>query len=79
MLGPIFLAWSEPQRVERWLEALGPTATDAERPALLAQAQSDGVAEICVPRQVIHVANMPVLGSGKIDYVAATKWVEASS
>lgn len=55
------------------------TASGAERAALLAQAQGDGVAEICIPRQVMHVANMPVLGTGKIDYVTATKLVEASS
>ncbi len=47
----------------------------ATRAGLLAQAQADGVAEICVPRQVIHVAVIPVLGTGKIDYVAAGKLV----
>ena len=30
-LGPIFLAWDEPERVERWLDALGPDSADAER------------------------------------------------
>jgi len=30
-LGPIFLAWGEPAQVERWLEALGPGADEAER------------------------------------------------
>ena len=52
-------------------------AVGAERSALLAQAQSDGVAEICVPRQVMHVTNLPVLGTGKIDYVAAAKLAAA--
>ena len=52
------------------------TAADAERAALLAQAQADGIGEINVPRQLRHVANMPVLGTGKIDYVAAKKLVE---
>jgi acyl-[acyl-carrier-protein]-phospholipid O-acyltransferase/long-chain-fatty-acid--[acyl-carrier-protein] ligase len=54
-------------------------AKDADRAALLAQAKADGVAEICVPRQVLGVSNMPVLGTGKIDYVAAQKLVEAQS
>jgi len=51
----------------------------AERTALSAQAKTDGVAEISVPRQVIYVANIPVLGTGKIDYVAAAKLVESQS
>jgi len=52
-------------------------AVGAERAALLARAQSDGVAEICVPRRVMHVANLPVLGTGKVDYIAATKLAAA--
>ncbi|MBI3188610.1 MAG: AMP-binding protein, partial [Gammaproteobacteria bacterium] len=52
------------------------TVANAERSALLAQAQSDGIAEISVPRQVIHIKNMPVLGTGKIDYVSAGKLLE---
>ena len=49
------------------------TAADPDRAALLAQAQSDGVAEICVPRKVLHVAELPMHASGKIDYVAASQ------
>ena len=55
------------------------TVEGAERATLLAQAQNDGVAEISVPRQVKYVHNMPVLGTGKIDYVAAAKLVEAQA
>ena len=51
------------------------TVKEADRSALLRQAQSDGVAEISVPRQVQCIAQMPVLGTGKIDYVAAAKLV----
>lgn len=53
------------------------TVEGAERGALSAQAKTDGVAEISVPRQVTYVAKMPVLGTGKIDYVAASKLIEA--
>ena len=49
------------------------TVAGAERSQLLAQAQADGVAEISVPRQVISITTMPVLGTGKIDYVSADK------
>lgn len=55
------------------------TAKGADRSELLRQAQSDGVAEISVPKQLRHVANMPVLGTGKIDYVAAAALVASNS
>ncbi len=55
------------------------TAANAERAALLAQAQTEGVAELYVPRRILAVAAIPVLGSGKIDYVAATRLVEAQA
>ena len=54
------------------------TAVDAARAALVSQAKGDGVAEISVPRQVVFVADMPVLGTGKIDYIVAQKMAEAS-
>ena len=53
------------------------TIKDAERKTLLAQAQNEGIAELCVPRKVMHIDKMPVLGTGKIDYVSASKLVEA--
>ncbi len=54
------------------------TREGAARSALVSQAKEDGVAEISVPRQVICVAEIPVLGTGKIDYVAAQSLAEAS-
>ncbi|NOX91590.1 MAG: AMP-binding protein [Gammaproteobacteria bacterium] len=54
------------------------TTTDtADRTALLAQAKNDGHAEISVPRKVVHIDKMPVLGTGKIDYVSANKLAAA--
>jgi acyl-[acyl-carrier-protein]-phospholipid O-acyltransferase/long-chain-fatty-acid--[acyl-carrier-protein] ligase len=54
------------------------TTTDtADRTALLTQAKTDGHAEISVPRKVVQIDKMPVLGTGKIDYVSATKLVAA--
>lgn len=55
------------------------TVESAERGALLSQAQANGIAEICVPRRIMPVATLPVLGTGKIDYVAARKLVEAQA
>ena len=53
------------------------TIDNADRATLLTQAQNEGIAEISIPRKIIHVSNIPVLGTGKIDYVSANKMVEA--
>lgn len=46
---------------------------DATRAELMAWAQNHGVPEISVPKKVVPVASVPVLGTGKLDYVAVTK------
>ena len=46
---------------------------DAPRSLLLAWAQSHGVPEIAVPKKIITVDEVPVLGTGKIDYLSVTK------
>jgi len=46
---------------------------DAKRADLLRWAQQHGVPEISVPKKVISVTNVPILGTGKLDYVAVTK------
>ena len=53
------------------------TAENADRSAVIAQAQNDGVAETAIPRQIIQVTAIPLLGTGKVDYVSATKMVTA--
>lgn len=45
----------------------------AKRAELLLQAKNDGVGEISVPRQIKSISKIPVLGTGKIDYVSAEK------
>lgn len=42
---------------------------DAPRGLLLAWAQSHGVPEIAVPKKIVQVDEIPVLGTGKIDYL----------
>lgn len=42
---------------------------DAPRELLLAWAQSHGVPEIAVPKKIVCVEEIPVLGTGKIDYL----------
>lgn len=46
---------------------------DPKRQALLTWAQTHGVPEISVPKKIITVKSLPVLGTGKLDYVAVTE------
>lgn len=43
--------------------------SEAPRGVLLAWAQGHGVAELAVPKKVVSVDEVPVLGTGKIDYL----------
>jgi acyl-[acyl-carrier-protein]-phospholipid O-acyltransferase/long-chain-fatty-acid--[acyl-carrier-protein] ligase len=55
--------------------ALVTDRSDAERDALVRQAQRTGLSEIFVPRFVLPVEPMPLLGTGKIDYPAVASLV----
>jgi acyl-[acyl-carrier-protein]-phospholipid O-acyltransferase/long-chain-fatty-acid--[acyl-carrier-protein] ligase len=57
------------------------TNPDASRSEFIVWVQSHGVPELAVPRRVLRVNDIPVLGSGKIDYgaVAAIVAKEAES
>ncbi len=46
---------------------------DADRPALLAHAKAQGFPELWVPRGILVLEGIPVLGSGKIDYAGAAE------
>jgi acyl-[acyl-carrier-protein]-phospholipid O-acyltransferase/long-chain-fatty-acid--[acyl-carrier-protein] ligase len=46
---------------------------DASRALLAAAAREAGLPEIFVPRVIVPVAKVPILGTGKIDYVSAGK------
>ncbi|MEQ3649151.1 AMP-binding protein [Hyphomonas sp.] len=50
---------------------------ESNREDILAWAKNHGVPELSVPRRVYHVDEIPVLGTGKIDYGAVQKKVEA--
>lgn len=49
----------------------------AETAPLLAHAKIIGAPELAVPKKVIKVTEIPVLGTGKTDYVAIIRMVEA--
>jgi acyl-[acyl-carrier-protein]-phospholipid O-acyltransferase/long-chain-fatty-acid--[acyl-carrier-protein] ligase len=46
---------------------------DAQRSQLTATARETGLPEIFVPRSIVHVKSIPLLGSGKIDYVEVAR------
>ena len=46
---------------------------DAEMDILLNEAQNKGVSEFSVPRTIVSVDSLPILGTGKIDYSAAAQ------
>jgi acyl-[acyl-carrier-protein]-phospholipid O-acyltransferase / long-chain-fatty-acid--[acyl-carrier-protein] ligase len=49
---------------------------DADVTALIAHAQGLGAPELTVPRRIVKVPEVPVLGSGKTDYVAVQRMAE---
>lgn len=53
------------------------TYPQAERSPLIAWAQANGMAEIALPRRIITVAEIPVLGTGKPDYMKVDALVRA--
>jgi acyl-[acyl-carrier-protein]-phospholipid O-acyltransferase/long-chain-fatty-acid--[acyl-carrier-protein] ligase len=50
---------------------------DAEVGPLIAHAHAIGASELAAPRRIIKAAEIPVLGSGKTDYVAIQRMAEA--
>jgi acyl-[acyl-carrier-protein]-phospholipid O-acyltransferase/long-chain-fatty-acid--[acyl-carrier-protein] ligase len=52
---------------------------DAAVGALVAHAQTIGAPELAVPRRILKAQEIPVLGTGKTDYVAVQRMVEADA
>jgi len=50
--------------------------SDADRKALLKHAKENAIAELMVPRTIYVVDQIPLLGTGKVDYVTAKQIVE---
>lgn len=55
------------------------TYGDADRHDLVGWAHNHGVAELAVPRRIIVVSDIPVLGTGKTDYVQVQRLAEAEA
>ncbi len=52
------------------------TQQDADRSDLIAAAHREGLGELYIPRQVLTVREIPLLGSGKPDYPGARRIAE---
>ena len=51
---------------------------DVQRATLTAAARDGGLPEIFVPRSIVRVPKIPLLGTGKVDYVEAAKLAQQS-
>jgi acyl-[acyl-carrier-protein]-phospholipid O-acyltransferase / long-chain-fatty-acid--[acyl-carrier-protein] ligase len=67
----------DPRKGERLL--LVTTCRTANVSAILAHARDRGVAEIMVPRDLLAVESLPLLGTGKLDYPCVEKMVAAAA
>ena len=54
------------------------TCSEATRADFVAWVQNHGVTELAVPRRLIHVHTIPILGTGKTDYVSVKRMVESA-
>ncbi len=54
-----------------------PTNKDANRHDIVGWAHNHGVSELAIPRRIVVVDEIPVLGTGKTDYVGVQKMLPA--
>lgn len=71
------IAMPDPKKGERLI--LVTDRRDAAVDALLQHAQSIGAPELAVPRKILKVPEIPVLGTGKTDYVAIQRMADAQA
>jgi acyl-[acyl-carrier-protein]-phospholipid O-acyltransferase/long-chain-fatty-acid--[acyl-carrier-protein] ligase len=54
------------------------TNPEADRMELVGWVHNHGVSELAIPRKIVHVPEIPVLGTGKTDYVKVEKMALAT-
>ena len=69
------IALPDKKKGERLILVTDHQGADVSR--LLAHAQGQGAPELAVPRRIVRAPSVPVLGSGKTDYVAVQRMAEA--
>ncbi|MBF0178294.1 MAG: AMP-binding protein [Magnetococcales bacterium] len=69
------IAMPDPQKGEQVV--LVTTQGNPQRASLLEHARHAGVGEIHLPRKILHLENMPLLGVGKIDYATLRNHIDA--
>jgi len=69
------LALPDPRKGERLV--LVTDRLDASVEPLVGQARKLGLPELTVPRRIVRAPEIPLLGTGKIDYVAVQRMAEA--
>ncbi len=69
------VALPDPKKGERIV--LFTDRRDADVASLAGWARSNGAPELAVPKRIVKVAEVPVLGTGKTDYVAIQRMAEA--
>ena len=52
------------------------TNPDARREMLVSYAKQHGISEMSIPKTILITDQLPLLGTGKVDYVALKVWVE---
>jgi acyl-[acyl-carrier-protein]-phospholipid O-acyltransferase/long-chain-fatty-acid--[acyl-carrier-protein] ligase len=55
------------------------TAPDLDRRKVAEGLKQRGASDMMIPRKIIHVDKLPVLGSGKTDYVALSRFVQEAA
>jgi acyl-[acyl-carrier-protein]-phospholipid O-acyltransferase / long-chain-fatty-acid--[acyl-carrier-protein] ligase len=78
---PAFLhaASSRPDAAKGEAIVLFTTAPQLTREQLSATARTAGITELAAPRQIVHVVTIPLLGTGKVDYVQLKRMAEAGA
>jgi acyl-[acyl-carrier-protein]-phospholipid O-acyltransferase/long-chain-fatty-acid--[acyl-carrier-protein] ligase len=71
------ISMPDPKKGERMV--LVTDRLDASVDKLLAQAKAVGAPELAVPRKIVRVPEIPVLGTGKTDYVAIQRMAETEA
>ncbi len=71
------MALSDPRKGEQIV--LVTDVADAERSHLVGAARDASASELLVPRRVIHFEQLPLLGSGKVDYTTLREQLQRSA